>query len=250
MAWSVGKIEKNYACNGELIKFLRESLGLTQEQLAEKSGYTDRLIRKAEASQTLSANTIDVLSDALSTPENTIYPEDLVNSPRELAISFVEGIKRYGPQIVANMRDRIDDDMTCFAAGDPEIFPFAGEYQSIKGFDDFWRQFYSVFSLTTDPFSNLIVVAEGTRAMAKFDAAVIHLPSNRIARSWIILQLEFRRGKLVRFEDYFDTSGEPPAELTPAAKGKTAFSCLAPFRTKSTQATGECQNPRQINSPG
>ncbi len=201
MAWSTPNLERTYKCNGELIRHFRTMLGLTQEQLAEVSGYTARLIRKAEASQTLSADTIEVLAESLSSDRVTVFPEDLVNSPRAFAAKFLDHMKQHDRQIVAKISDKLDNDMSAFIAGDPNVIPFSGDFATVDGFDDSWRRFYSVFSLANHPFNNSMIVADGNHAMIKLDITLI----DELALSWVIFHFQFSRGKVTRFEDYFDT---------------------------------------------
>ncbi|MDA7977613.1 MAG: helix-turn-helix domain-containing protein [Pirellulales bacterium] len=205
MAWASQKIDRYYTCNGELVKHYRTLLGLTQDQLAAKAGYTDRLVRKAEASQQLSADTIEVLAEALSSKATAVYPEDLVHSPREFALNFLDKLKAHRQQLVAGLQQSFDEEMSCFVAGSPERFPFAGEFQTVDGFDAFWHRFFSVFSLAANPVHNLRVMSEGNSAVLKFDIRLHHKAMDELAESWIIFFLQFRRGKVVRFEDYFDT---------------------------------------------
>ena len=57
MKWMSDQIAPSYQCNGSILSYLRNKAGLTQEALARRSGYSRRLISKAEASGTISSRT-------------------------------------------------------------------------------------------------------------------------------------------------------------------------------------------------
>jgi len=50
-------------CNGKLIAQLHKQLGWTQNDLGKKSGFTERLIVKAEASQNLPDSTVHIIAE-------------------------------------------------------------------------------------------------------------------------------------------------------------------------------------------
>lgn len=75
--------------NGPRLQALRQQAAMTQEQLARKTGYSDRLIRKAEASGPLRESTIARLAVALSTPERIVTIADLTFSQETLAIEVL-----------------------------------------------------------------------------------------------------------------------------------------------------------------
>ncbi len=75
---------------GERVKHYRKMLGWTQEELAHHSGYSDRLIRKAEASRTLSVETVQNLAQSLSCEHFHVTPEDLTWSPKKSLQRFLE----------------------------------------------------------------------------------------------------------------------------------------------------------------
>jgi transcriptional regulator with XRE-family HTH domain len=81
--------------NGQRLQTLRQSAGLTQEELAEKADYSDRLIRKAEASGPLRKSTIADLAEALSTTLQKVTSDDLVFSrdliARDIAAFILNG---------------------------------------------------------------------------------------------------------------------------------------------------------------
>lgn len=72
-------------CNGNVVRRLRKKLGLTQAQLATRSGFSERLVRKAEASIPISMKTVKKLAVALSDDERQVQVNFLICSPIEIA---------------------------------------------------------------------------------------------------------------------------------------------------------------------
>ena len=90
MAWTSTDLARSYPCNMRFLKQCRENRNWTQKQLAQRAGYTERLIRKAESGRNISVGTIDDLATALSTTEQQIFPEDMITCYESLARSFTD----------------------------------------------------------------------------------------------------------------------------------------------------------------
>ena len=80
MNFCSGANRRSFACNGRLMRSIRERRGLRQFDLAQMAGFSVRLIGKAEAGQPLSMETIDVLAEALSSEERRITAADLMQN--------------------------------------------------------------------------------------------------------------------------------------------------------------------------
>ncbi len=70
------------AVDGSRLQTLRQQAGMTQEQLATATGFSDRLIRKAEASAPLRQTTISTIAQALSKRGRPVTVADLVLSQK------------------------------------------------------------------------------------------------------------------------------------------------------------------------
>ena len=92
----IGGSVKSIAANGEKIIAIREARGWTQECLAEKAGYVDRTIRKAESGRSLSLQTLIDISLALRIDLSEIVaPSDyqqVVAPNRRVVEQVLEGI--------------------------------------------------------------------------------------------------------------------------------------------------------------
>lgn len=82
--------ERSIGVCGERIKYYRSILGWTQDELARRSGYSDRLIRKAEGGHSLSFETLKNLAQALCCNETQVSTDDLISSPQKSVQNFVD----------------------------------------------------------------------------------------------------------------------------------------------------------------
>ncbi|MCO6042324.1 transcriptional regulator [Aeoliella sp. ICT_H6.2] len=144
MPWQEPPQQKAYACNGELVAFLRQKRGWTQRELAQESGYSERLVSKAEASQSISASTVADLADTLATPREPVHPEDLICDPVTLAKAYIAAEYEHPGNNVEKIRHFLDEDLVTRLNGDPEVIPFAGEHYGIDGLERAYSIFFSI----------------------------------------------------------------------------------------------------------
>jgi len=80
---------RSMPCNGKLISQLRKQVGWTQSELAARSGFTERLIAKAEASQNIAAATLSILAQTLTEGGATVSSIELSVDPATIAREFI-----------------------------------------------------------------------------------------------------------------------------------------------------------------
>jgi transcriptional regulator with XRE-family HTH domain len=78
---------------GAQVKYFRNLLGWTQDELARRSGYSDRLIRKAEGGRTLSIETINNIAESLCCNGLRVSANDLILSPKRTVHELIGCIK-------------------------------------------------------------------------------------------------------------------------------------------------------------
>lgn len=144
MAWTKRDLERSYSCNPELFAFLRKHRGWTQAQLAHYAGYSKRLISKAEAGEPIRAQAISDLAEALSMPDEPVYPEDLISDPVELAKAYIAAEYKEQKNAFQAIKHFLDEDIVLLLEGDPAIFPFAGEHRGHAGVERAFAIFFSV----------------------------------------------------------------------------------------------------------
>jgi len=69
---------RSFAVAGPLLSALRAGRGWTQQEAAAKAGFSDRLIRKAEAGGTIDSHSIATLAQLYSTPKRRLTTQDLL----------------------------------------------------------------------------------------------------------------------------------------------------------------------------
>lgn len=127
--------------------------------------------------------------------------------------------------------------MVVVAPGDASLLPFAGSHESVDGFDDFWRAFFSVLGRPNKKLvlDKLRIIADGngvvilTKELATFQGV---FDSQKSAPIGIVM--EFERGKLKRFEDHFDVTAAQESVRTIIHRNTTA-------REKTAKATSSKQ---------
>jgi transcriptional regulator with XRE-family HTH domain len=198
---------KSTGCNGTLIRQLREVRGWTQAELAERTGYSERLIVKAESGRPLARGTIDNLAVALSADASPIYFEDLTTDPVVLARKYTEALYRHRENLVDAIRHFLDDEVSFRISGDPTVVPFAGEHTGIDAIDRGFKLFFSIMDVPErhDHEKYYRYIADGNDVVV-WGESWIHPKGQPLARPMSIANLmRFRRGKLYRFEDNYDT---------------------------------------------
>lgn len=120
--------------DGDRIRFLRLQHGWTQRELASRSGYCDRLIRKAEQGGILSAETIDTLAETLSCERYQVTPHDLCRSARSTLFQLQSLLQNTKNAFEHDWRAMLDDSVKVNCRGPQQYIPFAGTFQGISAF--------------------------------------------------------------------------------------------------------------------
>lgn len=130
--------------NGRKLRELRMALGWTQEELAARSGYSTRLIRKAESCQALRRRTIIDLAETLSMGGLPVSDSDLVHDSPAIFKSLYEGLFSDDPAELmpdsGQLRSLITE-----VAGHAGILPLAGRYAGLEGFLELRARFRNMF---------------------------------------------------------------------------------------------------------
>ncbi len=104
-------------------------------------------------------------------------------------------------------RDIISENISGYVAGDPNLIPFAGPFTDIRGFERFFKEFFKLLhrpDKTT--FSAPILIVEGMNVVA-IDKERVDMPGIAVDSIVdVMIRMRFERGKMVLFEDVFDTA--------------------------------------------
>ncbi len=201
---------RSMPCSGEQLRYFREKRGWTQDDLADRAGYSKRLVAKAETGGSLNPDTLEVLAATLSVNGECVHLEDLLASPKALAQRYVETFRQYEHELATRCKDFLADDMVCIVGGDDRSVPLSGTYEGPDGFDSYCRKFFEIFERRDKNLYHPKIIAEGNHVMLAGREAIRlkGLPKEpEESPGWLVQDMQFARGKLVRLELLFDTTG-------------------------------------------
>ena len=207
MPWTKKDLKRSYTCNSELLLRLREKRGWTQQKLATVAGYSERLIRKAEAGQSISTDSIEVLAESLSCDVDEVHPEDLICDPVSLCKAYTAAVYSGNSDVVSQIRYFLDDEIVFHISGDPAQIPFAGEHRGISGVEHGFKILFSILQAPSDfefePYYNYISAGNDVFIKGQTWLHPIGQPLDRPVE--IAMLMKFRRGKLWYYQDWLDT---------------------------------------------
>lgn len=189
---------------GESLRNFRILRGLTQTELAKQAGYSERLVRKAEAGGTLSMNTIEDLAEALSCQDRKVVSSDLCSFPEAIARKFVDCYDEHQQQMLDCCADLLAGDFVFHCAGEPNSL-VAGEWRGVDGFQA-WLD--KLFSIAHRPQRKILQASYLTAQ----DLVTAHYEDRFAAADqsqhvmWVNWHFTIRRGLIERIENEFDTS--------------------------------------------
>ncbi len=194
------------ACNGHRITEIRQSLQLTQQELAATTGYSIRLIRKTEKNGNVRFSTLTAIATAFQRHGFSVTAGDLCTNPVQIVQAFVEAYRVHEAEMVGQIRHLLSSTLVTFVAGDPNQIPFAGTYHGPEGLQEFWRRFFGLIDRYDKNALDLKyfvcggeVVAYGSET-GRLQGQVTDEPT------WLCLKFQIEDGLITRFEDYFDTA--------------------------------------------
>ncbi len=194
--------------NGRLLRERRRRRRWTQEELAARSGYSVRLIAKAEAGGSLHPDTIEILAATLDTPDHRLTPEDLIHDPLALARRFIRAYARHERDTVAACRSLLSPRVTAWVDGDPRQIPFAGRYESIDGLDRFFHTFFGLFYRPDKAmFAAPAMLSQGNRVVAWGHERVAFHGTPPLPRGGLVtIHMVFERGRLAQLQGFYNTA--------------------------------------------
>lgn len=204
--------------NGPKLQALRLQAGLTQEELAELAGYSDRLIRKAESSGLLRISTIRILAQTLSERGLKVTAEDLTFLPRLVAIEICRLLLTSGPQGFDVIKARIHESFELHVCGDAPAIPFSGTFAGIDGLRQFMNILHSTANIAGFEHNNIKVYssAHGELLVIQADIRAIRSVDRAFVSVWWFVQFHFSDAVVRSIRIFFDTGivgrffGDPP----------------------------------------
>ncbi|MCC7335069.1 MAG: helix-turn-helix transcriptional regulator [Pirellulaceae bacterium] len=189
---------------GNRVRDLRILRGMTQTELAKLAGYSERLVRKAEAGGSLSQTTIEDLADALSCQHSKVTPSDLCSSPETLARTFVDCYDEHERRMLDYCGHLLDEDFVFHCAAAPGS-SLGGDWCGAEGFQAWLDQFFSITSrLNRKCLKPLYMTAENRVTARYCDTFVAADHSQHVM--WVNLHFTTGDGLIQRIDDEYDTS--------------------------------------------
>ncbi|MGB7347834.1 MAG: helix-turn-helix transcriptional regulator, partial [Pirellulaceae bacterium] len=202
-----GESRRSIACNGKLLAAERRARGWTQAELASKAGFTERLVGKAEAGKSISVQTLHAFAQTLSDFGDTVSSVDLSTDPVALAREFIHAMYHHGHEVIERTKHFIDPNVVFHFAGDPAVFPFAGQHVGIEAADKAFRCFFDVLEPPADKseIHDYEFVATGRGALIWGETWIHPIGNPMTAPIKLAIRVDFRDGLMIQFDDRFDT---------------------------------------------
>ena len=194
-----------------MLREVRLRRGLTQLQLAQHAGFSERLIRKAEAGGPVRMHTLEVLAEALSTPEHPVTPADLRGDALAVVQTYYRLRREHSYGFARHIRHLLGNDYSVTVHADPATVPYAGTYHGVEGLEEMYTRvgrYFRPLGESVRFFSapgRVMGMREGrVQPVADADGRPLEpLPSPR--KTWILQEWTVCEGKITRDELYVDS---------------------------------------------
>ena len=200
--WFMNNDNRFHRVNSTNIKYIRTLLGWTQAELGRRSGYSERLIRKAESGGALKLATIRDISEAMTAAGVPITVLQLTLDYLTLVRGFIEAYDANGAEAVQQRNEIFSNDIVLHCPADPTKVPFAGTWQQLEGLKKFFVLYFEVFTRRS---GSLIPTyfTSGESVIARFDDS-LYYQGHRLPTVRFNLHFEFRDGLISRIEYEFN----------------------------------------------
>jgi transcriptional regulator with XRE-family HTH domain len=187
---------------------LRKLRGWTQVQLAEASGFSQRLILKAEAGAPIALGTIAALAQALSSDAAPLTAADLLRTTIEIAREFIQIMYRTEGETIQQARHLLAPDAEFRIWGESAGLPFAGLYRGLEEGEQLFRHFFSLIEAPPDhdPLPHYHLIADHENVVAWGHSYLRPRGQVEVAPMPISYLFSFRDDLIIYFEDRFDTT--------------------------------------------
>lgn len=211
---------RSICLNGAVIREARLAVGWTQMQLAKKSGYSLRLIGKAENGHPIDLETAKTLAETLSIDGLTWSLQDLAsgNVPAASVLALRQAIESRQLKVAkafinhydlgaprarfAAIKRHFTPDVVFHCPVEGHQTPFAGSWHGAVGVQEFFSRFYGLFSRKLGSLTPEFMVSTD-RVVAHFIDQVF-FQGHEMPSYWVNIQFHFRDDLICRIVDEFD----------------------------------------------
>ncbi|MFO1008115.1 MAG: helix-turn-helix domain-containing protein [Planctomycetaceae bacterium] len=214
--------------NGRKLRTFRLTRGWTQAQLAKSSGYSERLVRKAEKGGTLDLETIQNIAEALSTPEAPISTESLTLDMIAIARKWMECWEQHETRMVPEVKALLDEEFEFVCPGEPGTAPFIGTFRGTEGLQRWLDLYFSVVQRQKCGEIEYLIGENSVIARWLECGTFLGVPSPPIR---INLYFQFADGLIAKIVDDYDT--HTGAVIASTAQAKRCEDNTPPNQTQS-----------------
>lgn len=181
----------------------RRERAWSQEELARRSGYSTRVIRKAESGGSLKAETLQDLCETFSQMGKPVSLADITCDALKVAQRLLFCYDHYGIEMLEHCGDTLTEDIVYHIHADPQRVPYAGSWSGREGFQKFLDIFFGIFVRQPGILKPTYMVGED-RVHARFLDRAFYQGTETPP---IIINLHFQfRGPLIcRMDNEFDS---------------------------------------------
>ncbi len=181
----------------------RVARGWTQEELSRRSGYSIRLIRKAESGGNLRIETLKHLCQSFSQEGGDVRLEDITTSTLSVAKNFIDAYDRFGVNMIEHCRSHLHEDFSYTIHADRSTVPYGGTWNGVAGLQEMLNIFFSIFTRNAGWLQPEYMVGNH-RVHARFlDQA--YYQGELTPLIVINLHFEFRGLKIFKLDNEFDS---------------------------------------------
>ena len=189
--------------NTQVLRELRLKRGWSQKELAEKAGYSDRLVRKAEFGGKLDVDTIRNIAEALSTLNEKITLDFLTNDVLSVAKTFMQFFDERGAGMLPAINHYIAPDFVLHVTSAIESLPLHGTWDGKQGLCEFLNLFFGTFSRVPNSLAPRYAV--GTDFIVASYTDTLQAPNRPDEMIQVYRHFHFRDGQLSRIDDLYES---------------------------------------------
>lgn len=189
--------------NTQVLRELRLKRGWSQKELAEKAGYSDRLVRKAEFGGKLDVDTIRNIAEALSTLNEKVTLDFLTNDVLSVAKTFMQFFDERGAGMLPAINHYIAPDFVLHVTSAIESLPLHGTWDGKQGLCEFLNLFFGTFSRVPNSLAPRYAV--GTDFIVASYTDTLQAPNRPDEMIQVYRHFHFRDGQLSRIDDLYES---------------------------------------------
>ena len=184
---------------------LRKRRGWNQQQLANASGLSQRVISKAESGQSLLTKSILQIASALATDTDPVFAEDLITDQLAIAKEYVNAFHARQRAMPQSISLHLTPTPTFSFSSSEKKFLFAGIHEGIEEFNLAFQHFFRMFKIHwSEPESHYDFFESENQIVCWGKMKIGLVKSVNLEATTFAIRFCFARGKIKHIENHFD----------------------------------------------